>query len=285
MVSPPEKNSADIAPLGGRNNSLMQAAESGPSLVYQSNTAFSEPEAGPPASTYLGVRGAGSAWSTQNVSPQGTLGLEEQFKAFSADLSTAAIVSSEPPLCCNAVNGLKNLYLRDLDTGAYTLLTAPEPRLTVPRTDYCVGIQGFTPSFERVFFKANGALTPDAPEGSGWSLYEWSAADGGLELVSVLPSGTPATPDISTSFGYPFGCEALRLLDGAISEDGSRAVWTDGEALYARVNGTETVQIDLSQGGPDAGGSGAFREASADGSKVFFTASNRMTAGAHGGDL
>ncbi len=285
MVSPAAKNSADVAPQGGISNFLMQAAESGPKLVYPSSTPFADAEAAPPSSAYLGVRDTpGREWSTTNVSPQGAA-LEQQVKALSADLSTAAIIGKEPPLCCGAANGIKNLYLRDLATGAYTLVTSEEPQLAIPKSDYCVGIQGFTPDFSRVFFKANGALTDDAPLGSGWSLYEWSAAEG-IQLVSILPGGAPATPTGSTSFGQPFACEAERVLDNAISADGNHAVWTSGSALYDRINGVETVQLDQPQGGPGAGGSGIFWGGSSDGSKVFFTASSLLTApNAHANDL
>lgn len=284
MVSPPEKNNADIAPQGGLSTFLMQAAETGPGLVYPSSTPFADPQSAPPSSSYRAARGAAGDWSTQNISPAGAA-LEQQVKGLSADLSTAAIVSSEPPLCCGAVNGIKNLYLRDLDTGAYSLVTTEQPRLTVSANQYCVGLQGFTPGFQRVFFKANGALTPDAPEGPGWSLYEWTA-QGGIALVSVLPGETPAPPGAITNFGHwNSNCEAERLIDGAISADGTKAIWTTGSALYARVDGTETVQLDLPQGGPGPAGSGLFRAASNDASKVFFTADSPLTPGAHAGDL
>lgn len=285
MVSPVVKNSADIAPQGGLSNFLMQAAESGPSLVYPSSTPFADPESAPPSSAYRGTRAATAPeWATKNLPPQGAA-LEQQVKALSADLEEAAIVSGQP-LCCGVELGIKNLYLRDLETGAYTLVTEVEPQLTVPKTTYCVGLQGFTAGFERVFFKANGALTDDAPAGSGWNLYEWTAAEG-IGLVSVLPGETPATPASTANFGSEYlNCEPERLLDNAISADGTKAIWTDGSALYARVNGAETVQLDLPQGGPGSGGTGDFWAASEDASKVFFTASSLLTApNAHAQDL
>jgi hypothetical protein len=288
MVSPLQKNSADIAPTGGLNNFLMQAAEDGNGLVYPSSTPFADPKAAPPSSAYRGVRGAGGEWSTQNISPLGGA-LEQQVKGLTADLSQAVIVSSEPPLCCGAVNGIKNLYLRDNETGAYTLITTEEPRLAIAKTSYCPRLEGFTANFGHVFFKANGALTPDAPEGPGFSLYEWSAGKG-IELVSVLPDSNPATPAGGTSFGVGgTECEFPGIAAGAVSEDGSHLVWTYGgtapSELLDRIAGTETVQLDLTQGGSGPAGGGRYWAASEDGTKVFFTDPNPLTPGAHSEDL
>ncbi|HEX4668998.1 MAG TPA: hypothetical protein VH275_03370 [Solirubrobacterales bacterium] len=50
--------------------------------------------------------------------------------------------------------------------------------------------------------------------------------------------------------------------------------------LLARVNGTETVQLDLKQPSEAAAGNGVFRAASADGSVVYFTDSEKLISGA-----
>ena len=62
-----------------------------------------------------------------------------------------------------------------------------------------------------------------------------------------------------------------------ISADGSAVFFTSDGGLYARVNGTGTVQVDATQAGGSSGG-GIFRDASTNGSQVFFTDESKLTA-------
>ncbi|HWL49355.1 MAG TPA: hypothetical protein VNT92_05715 [Acidimicrobiia bacterium] len=287
MVSPPQKNSAEPGRGGGTTNALLQASHDGEAVSYVSNTAFGEAQSAPVSSQYLSSRGPGG-WSTANITPRDQGGvLKNAVFGFSPDLSLAALVVREPPLCCGATPGVENLYLQDNASGALTLLTDAEPRLTIPKGNYCVAYGGASADFERVIFAALGALTPDAPEGNGFNLYEWSTTEG-LALVSVLPNGEPAVPAASTGFGAGMGAFCMGvILHNAISEDGSRIFWTlgGGGGLFARLDGSKTVQLDALQGGPGPAGGGRFWAASADGSKVFFTAVNKLTPDAKTGDL
>jgi hypothetical protein len=290
MVSPQFKNSAELAPRGRTTGGQMQASPSGDAVSYISGTAFGEAKSAPALSQYLSRRGP-SGWSTDNITPPDQTGtLENAVRGFFTDLSTTALIVREPPLCCDAPAGLDNLYLRDNADGSLTLLTAGEPRLTIPRSDYCVAYGGASSDGSRVVFAAQGALTPDAPEGQGFSLYQWSEG-GGLDLVSVLPGEVPAAPNQFTGFGAGMadGCRmGRRIVRNAISADGSKIFWTLGGGsggLFARVDGTQTVQLDLPQGGSGPAGTGVFWAASADGSRVLFTASGKLTPGAQTGDL
>ena len=129
-----------------------------------------------------------------------------------------------------------------------------------------------------------------------YSLYEWTAT-GGVQLVSVLPNGEAAPATSGTSFGPGGGtgigggiesCQVTRtVLRHAISADGSRAFWTyvpespsEPHQLYARLNGSETIQLDKAAN-PKNSGNGVFRAASADGSVVYFTAENTLVSGAN----
>ncbi len=291
MVSPPQKNIGEIAPRGGINNSLLQASHSGEAVSYGSTTAFGEAPGAPSTSQYLSRRGE-AGWSTQNITPPDQGGsIENPVRGLSPDLAIAALVVSEPPLCCNATPGVGNLYLRDNASGAFTLASDAAPKLSGP--SYCLLYMGASADSSRVIFSAQGALTADAPEGNGWNLYEWSAAEG-LQLVSVLPGGAPAPPREFTNFGPRWSeCKTNRtIVKHAISADGERIFWTfDGtfegavNPLFARIGGSETIQLDAPQGGVGPGGGGEFWGASADGSKVLFTDKNRLTPGANPGDL
>jgi hypothetical protein len=294
MVSPPDKSSGEVAVPGNEAGLVLaqlsprplQGAVDGESIAYPSLAAFGDARSAPAASTYLSRRTA-AGWSTSNITPPDQQGyLADPLQAFSADLGHAAVTQKEPVLAPGAPEGFENLYLRNNATDAFEALTTVTPRgPEISPTEYCVSFAGASDDFEHVIFVARGALTPDAPEAPGVNLYEWSA--GQLKLVSVLPGEVPAQPSNGTGFGSSPGCRRLNEfpLDNAISADGSRIFWTyqppSGETeLLARLDGAETIQLDAASGGPDPSGGGRFLAAAHDGSQVFFTSPNRLTADA-----
>lgn len=287
MVSPSAKNSGEVAVPGGPGGLVdpgfsvrpLQASVTGEAIAYPSFTAFGDAESAPAASTYMSKRSA-AGWSTDNITPPGEEGTtRDPFRGFSADLSLSTVVQREPKLDPDAVEGLENLYLRNNENGGFQALTTETPRWS---GIYCVSFAGASASFDRVIFAATGALTADAPElpYPATNLYEWSAGE--LSLVSVLPDETPATPTSSTAFGAPGNACTMNgsILRNAISADGSRIFWSSGGQLMARIDGTETIQLDALNGGSGPAGNGRFWAASDDGSKVFFTSPNGLTPGA-----
>jgi WD40-like Beta Propeller Repeat len=108
--------------------------------------------------------------------------------------------------------------------------------------------------------------------GSAAGLYEWQA-NGSLQLISVLPDGSPA---VAPSLG-----QESTNVRGALSADGSRIVFSvegeEGEpgGLYMRDTQThETIKLNAAQGVVEPTGvesEVAFQAATSDGSKVFFT--------------
>jgi hypothetical protein len=321
MVSPPEKNSAEVAvptPAGGllgetliKSVIPLQAAPSGEAISYASGTAFGEAESAPLASQYESDREP-AGWSTRNIDPKFEEGsFRDPVVGFSSDLEHAAVIAIEPKLTPDATEGFPNLYRRDAD-GSLTALTtedhAPELGPT-EKARYCLSYGGASSDFDHVFFAANGALNPGDPTGlEAFNLYEWhQAGGGGIRLVSVLPDGSAAEPNFHTGFGYSLSNgEAIQckvreaLLRHAVSVDGSRVFWTYSHELFeigpgkfarrpllARIDGSETVQLDAVQGGPAVnGGEGHFWDATPDGSKVFFTDPLLLTPGqSHPNDL
>jgi hypothetical protein len=288
LVSPLENNTAEVGlpPAGGETLLPLQASPAGETIAYTSFTAFGDAKGAPAASQYLSSRGA-TGWSTQNITPPDSEGyLRPPLRGFSPDLSTGVVIQREPTLAPGAVAGYENVYLRDDMSGALRALTTVPPRVSSGER-YCDAYAGASPDFKHVIFLATGALTPNAPEAPGRSLYEWSQADG-IQLVSVLPGETPAQPNGRTGFGpgEGLGCNmGEKVVDHAISADGTRIFWTyypEGASseLLVRENGTKTVQIDVPHGGSGGAGSGKFWGASADGSKVFFTDDSALTANA-----
>jgi sugar lactone lactonase YvrE len=288
-VSPAEKGSGQVAQEGGTRNELLQASPEGNAISYPGSAAFGDPPGAPGGNFYLSRRGAGG-WATRNVTPprQGG-GIDSPMHGFSRDLSHYLMMVEEPPLCCGASPGIANYYLADSEGGPLQLLTDVPP---VTAGAYCLSPGGASADFSRIFFRAEGALTPEAPVGPG-ELYEWTAAEG-LQLVSVLPGGAPAPPGDRTNFGSSDGCPpppSGKLRYRAISEDGSHAVWTYGgsyegatEPLLDRVGGSETVRLDAPQGVAGTGGEGNYLGAGADGAAVFFNSPEPLTPdGAKGG--
>jgi hypothetical protein len=287
-VSPAEKNGAEVGVptnAGGLVDigfvTPQQAALDGQAVTYTSFTAFGDAESSPAASQYLSRR-TSTGWVTENITPPGRdFKLIDPVRGFTPDLGFAAVARAEPPLAPGAVSGFENLYLRNNGDGSLQALTTEVPRSGEP-DNFCVRYAGASAGAAHVIFSATAAISPEAPEKEGeyQALYDWSAT-AGLKLVSVLPGGALAEPSGSVGFGSgaaAFCNVGTTVMRHAISEDGARIFWTDGAHLFARLNGTETVELDEPQGGPGPAGGGVFRAASADGSRVFFTDPHQLTA-------
>lgn len=134
---------------------------------------------------------------------------------------------------------------------------------------------GRAPDMSHVVLSSPFALT-SAPVPS---LVAW---DGGkLALINVLPESDGGEAIGNAELGYNEG------VRHAVSNDGSRVFWTGGTPshLYMRdVARSETVRLDEEQGGTGDGPAHAvFQIASSDGSRAFFTDTQRLTADAGGG--
>jgi DNA-binding beta-propeller fold protein YncE len=305
-VSPTDKNGGEVGvPQGstGGPSELdtprpQESSSDGEAITYPSFAAFGGVAGAGSTTQYLSRRTT-SGWQTSNITPpnRGTE-FRDPLRGFSADLSTAAVAQSDPPLLPGATPGRENLYLQDNETGALRLLTTEPPEVVEGLAKYCITYFGASSDFSHVIFSAPGGLTPEAPVNSSRNLYEWTDG-GGVRLVNVFPDGSPAVPvgQGATSFGG-FGnetnCGSLAHVSlHAISQDGSRIFWTYGGGtysgmaapLFARINGQETIQLDANQGGAGPGGKGHFLAATADGEKVLFSDVNKLVGGAKPGDL
>jgi hypothetical protein len=295
LVSPGQKNSAEVgAPIvaGGlfseKNPRIQAAAGSGEAITYTSWTSFGDPKGAPGASQYLSKRGP-DGWGTENISPFGFQrnALRPAYRGFSADLTFAGLVMDEPACGEGAAAGVESLCLRENATGAEQALTIEAPVVDPGEAAFCTGYAGASADGKHAFFAANGAMA-GAPAGKGFSLYEWSEGEP-LELISVLPDGSPAAPSPKSAFGAAApsasACAvAQSIVRHAVSEDGSVLFWTYGgkyieseSPLLARIDGAETIQLDAKAAGEKAGGKGIFWGASADGSKALFSAPGELT--------
>jgi hypothetical protein len=319
MVSPTDKYGALIEPI--TIYGLIQASADGSAMTYIASAPTElEPQGSANASQIFSVRSS-DGWSSQDIATRNetesgvTVGDGQEYQAFSSDLSRGLIEPLEFTKFVGEETSPEATqdtpYVRQDFTCQSTPATCFTPLLT--ETDVTTGVEygegpfgysenhverpvtnafeGATPDLSHVVLGVGASLTKATsrtPEAAGSGLYEWSADKPPVEqlqLVSVLPAsegGGPSAGVLGSANG--FGDEARN----AISNDGSRIIWTvsEGGALYMRDTATEeTVNLTLPQleclvkgtcGSEPA--DTQFDMASGDGSRVFFTDTQQLTA-------
>jgi len=278
------------------NAGLMQADQFGAGIAFQTRGSIVEDPEGNRALETSAVlaRRSSSAWNVDDLVPAhteaGGLGFGPEFKLFSDDLEHAVFEPrDDTQLSPEASERAPYLRTNTNPPGFRPLVTSKEGYANVPPGTVFggeanggrnpVSVSGASSSLAYVALSADAPLVEGAQERS---LYLWH--DGSLEPVSELPEGGEV---VTAQLGS--GTISVR---NAVSQDGSRVFWAPGDpltvslewpALYLRDTVTnETVRLDLPES--DASGEGkaqpAFMNASADGSVVFFTDSQQLTADA-----
>ncbi len=303
MVSPSQK-------FGGRilqfSQGVTQAAADGEGVAYQTATSIeADPDGNRAAdtSTVLSRSGAGGSWSFKDVTPPhaevSELRFGGEYKALSPQLDKALLEQQgNTPLSPEADE--ETAYLREnADPVTYTpLVTAKEGFANVPLGTKFGG-EGYAPggnsyvsiaatnsSFSHVVLQSFYPLVPGAPNSS---LYLWKAGQM-LQPLSELPAGEGGAM-VRADAGSGTGS-----IRHAVSEDGSRVFWGKGQAstfnnelhgLYVRdtVN-LQSSRLDVPQAGASEAGANNpyFQAASTDGTVVFFTDAQALTADASAGD-
>jgi hypothetical protein len=281
MVSPAEKNGGAIQGPGDiHGGGVLQAAAEGGEVTYSSASSFGGYEAlgAPTASQYVSRR-TGSGWTTQNITPpvvSGSYGNAPNgvpYQLFSTDLSRGVLLNgvhcrgegsgcpvANPPLAgSGAPPGYQDYYLRNNEDGTYTAaVTAANAELGLGPEEFDLAFAGASPDLGHLILSTCAALTPGAtevPTAEGCdptkpNLYEYSA--GTLTLVNVAPGAALAAPA------------------GAISIDGARVYFAEGENLYLREGGS-LRQVDQAQGG-----GGVFQTATPSGAFALFTKAGHL---------
>jgi hypothetical protein len=304
LVSPQNKRGALILSLGDLGP--LQAAESGNAITYGTDVPTElEPAGYSLHEQVLSVRDA-QGWSSRDIAtPHGAatrLPRNPDYQFFSPDLMTGLVnpsgedetllsgeASEVTPYIrreslCDSAATASECYL-PLVTGKEDLADVPPGTKFGERYDE-VNFEGASPDLSHVLLSSRVALTKVSTSSEG--LYEWSAdvpADEALRLVSLLPASEGGGP----AAGFlGFGDYTGQPFSGSrhtVSDDGSRVFWEarpQGEPkLYMRdtVKG-ETIRLDVPQAGAPNDGSPEpkFQIASSDGSKVFFTDTQQLTA-------
>jgi hypothetical protein len=262
MVSPVDKNNTDISVLINLDTNpvfLNQSAKAGGALTYTTTQGFGDAPGTPFLSQYLSTR-TKDGWQNHGINPRQGFTMifagrriEPQFKAFTSDLCSGVLhYGADPPLASGASEGFFNLYRRhNCGEEGYEALTTSVPPNLPPEPNksfFEPVVQGFTPDGNCTVFRANDQLTPDASPGkpgAGSESQVYESCGGQLHLISVLPSGQPATLGASTgtSSGLLPGFRSGATDFQAVSADGSQVYWTasaSGEGqIFVRVNATE----------------------------------------------
>jgi len=238
---------------------------------------------------------------------------------FTPDLSTGLVFSQDVPLVSGEEAGYDGLYVADLASTpvSYQMVTNVNPRYA-PYEEQQVGYPsavGVSTDLSHVAFQQVGNLTVNA-EGTNGHVYEW--AGGKLSLVDVPPAGTKF--EYGDQAGAPgnFGLPRYGDTWHAVSADGLRVFFTAGSEgnggnqglvgqLYVRENPEQeqspepagkctvssdacTVEVSASQrtntkGEPEPDPNGPqpayFRDANAEGTRVFFTSRAELTSEAN----
>jgi len=285
MVTPPNKGGAVVEALT-REGGLILAAENGERLTYVVNGALGEPEGNrsPEMQQVLATRGV-TAWTSEDIATPNSkakgvsLGQAPEYQYFTPDLSLAldepwGSGEPAPPLAPGVRQGTP--YLRDNATGRFTPIVTESNTASGTTFGGSVHFVSAAPDLRHIVLKSSVALTG---AGSAAGLYEWN--EGALTFLSELPGGTPASePEL--------GLQG-RVVQNAVSTDGSRIIWTNredlstrGGHLYMRDTAHDrTIQLDAAQGVAEPNkGSALFQAADPKDSRVFFTDRQRLTPGA-----
>jgi WD40-like Beta Propeller Repeat len=278
VVSPQEKHGAGIGPESYEGG-VIQAREDGGALTYlATNPIDSEPEGSRAYewSQVMAKRGSGG-WSNRTINtsheeaalPYSGVGPEYRF--FSLDLSHSVIEQRAFMALAPGVTE-PTPYLRDeaaceaKTSGCFTGLLTSED--TKPGASFgATRALAASSDLSHVVLTSVSPLTSDAPpEGVVGGLYEWSG--GRLRFLSIEPSS-----EGGKAVNAALGWNDISVRN-AVSHDGSRVVWQEScgsscqGSLYMRdVAREETVRLN-----PE-GSSTEFQDATADGSRVFLTAS------------
>ncbi len=270
----------------------------------------------PEFSQILSVRGP-EGWSSQDISTPATtasgaiVGESREYRAFSPNLSLSLVEplpgipgstsEAHPPLSA-AQTHQKTIYLRDdrpltpepsaaasfeealengnepenKNAGYLAVVDDANAQEAFSTTKFGGGLReglefsGTTQDLSHVVFRSEKASR---------GLWEWSGPHTPLRQVGILPGGSVSEPEAELGQLGGVGHAGVNT-NRAISTDGSLVVWSSlTKHLYLRdMVSQQTVQLDAFHGVPEVGpASAVFQTASADGSKIFFTDTQRLT--------
>jgi hypothetical protein len=292
LVTPPELGrTADMTFQFNSDHAVVSS--DGEHLALEAYAAFVEPGA-----SLVGTRAVfsrtPSGWTMQSATTPGIAAEESEIGLLSPDFSQVALVSYKV-----AESPGRTLEYGPVG-GPYSTLSIP-PAFNQPgqRTQFLgsnAGAPGVAAFSDVLFISWDHALLPqgqerriaEETESERPDLYEWS--EGRLQLVNVDGEGRLLN-SCGAALGSPTqGSSGEGGTINAVSADGSRVFFTSPAEqelpgcpepqLYMRVDGRETVDVSEPEGvsvPPSQRGPVRYDDASADGSKVYFTTETALT--------
>jgi WD40-like Beta Propeller Repeat len=280
LVSPPVKDFPVGAPISG---DVAIAAAGGGKIVYNTSGPLPGSVSGTLEDYYLSNRTA-TGWQTTPISPPsnpraGATNLPTTI-GFAGDLSMVFLLDN-PSLAPGAPEGLINAYVRDGQTGSYSLVAAEQGNGLGAFLAYGGGANA-----SQLIFEAYEEHIPGATHGpNSQDLYELT--EGQLRDVGILPDGSLAPSAQLGAAPSNYG-----RVTNAISADGRRIIFTASTAegfpqVFDRIDHTTTIEISASQrttSDTNLVAPPAFWGASTDGGTVFFTDPSELTDDANTGE-
>jgi DNA-binding beta-propeller fold protein YncE len=304
LVSPPDKQGALIEPIAEAG--VVQASADGQAITYLANAPLDSHVQGAANKSQVLSSRSTSSWSSRDISlphlsaTGSPVGQGQEYKFFDPELSLGAVQpfgefnpllseeASEPTAYLHVLSGACDVAcFRPLVTGKEGFANVPpgtefgESKQCEPSSKgasiFCgPEFVGASDDLSHIVLRSKAALKVGAGVAQ---LYEWSS--GVLSQISLLPG-----PGGESASEPVLGFHKDQLTRRAISTDGTRVDWEAAGDLYSRdVSRQETVQLDNAEPaceaepGPEkcTSGGGEFQIASADGSRVFFTDTHRLT--------
>jgi hypothetical protein len=307
QVSPAGKNGAGFESIT-KEGGLIQASVEGTGITFVGtgpDEAETEGNRSPELTQILASRvtnGEGKAeWSSKDINTpnDSATGVEAgkapEYQYFSPDLSQALLRPKGPEPALSEAASEVTPYLREnahcgpVPSPCYTpLVSGKEGHSNVAPGTKFGGIIGggvqlldAEPDLTHVILESEFPLTEEAAA-AGNNLYEWS--EGQLELVNQLPGAE------GPALGAKLGTDNNNVRH-ALADGGTRVFWTDSsnnplegsQRLYLRdMAREETVRLDTVQEGvaEQVSEGAGFAAANKEGSRVFFTDVEPLTAGA-----
>jgi hypothetical protein len=292
MVSPVDKNGADVVARTHRGETAFVSSLSGNRIVYGTRTAFGDAKGSGFGgySQNMATRGA-DGWTTKGITPTPALNDPTQFFIaltavfdFSSEFDRAVTLGYDLPGATGAPPSTESLYLEDIAAGSKLL--EPVTRFEgfqEPYTSFSwkPELGGSSSDMGVVTFQMNQNLVPQA-KGSSPKVYMLD--HGAVRLVSILPDGSlPAEATLvrdqheSIAFKDTVSSDGSRVYFFAIPEGGERQ-------LYLRKNGSSTALVSESEASePSKAQNVNFQAATPDGTKVVFSTSTRLLDSDPGG--
>ncbi len=312
IASPPDKHGATLS--GISEVGVVEASADGGGVSYLANAPTEDKPQGNAGEVQVLSRRSAVGWTSRDIaSPHdaatgNSAGTAPEYRFFAEDLAHAVVQpfgrfytalsseASEQSPFIRTLGSCEGSCYRPLVSGAPGHENVPvgtrfgeellceEENGVNPHAETVCGplFVGASKDLAHVVIKAAAELSPGAGREE---LYEWSG--GSLQLISVRAPNEAGEELPAPAGAASFG--ASGFASRAISADGTRVFWEAQGNLYMRDSALgKTLQLDAGEAacveeGKCESGAGRFRSASADGSRVYFTDTQRLTKDAGAG--